>query len=175
MVLSASGTQPRAARHRCRLQGDGGKEEDSSLSNGEKHRVRRELRKQMFEKLLTLSTTEYDKASSGSIITKFSFDIEQIAGSVSTALTTFIQDTLRIVVLMSFMLWLSWQLSAIFLLIIPVISVIVVVVSKRFREVSKNIQKMMGIVTSATEQTFNGHKVVLTFGVRRASFCVLLK
>ena len=98
------------------------------------------LRRQMFEKLLTLSSSEYDKSSSGSMITKFSFDIEQVAASVSSSLTVFIQDTLRILALASYMIWLSWQLTAIFLTVGPLVFLIVVKVSSRFRQISRNIQ-----------------------------------
>ncbi len=122
------------------------------------------LRRQMFEKLLTLSTYEYDKASTGSIITKFSFDIEQIAASVSTALTTFIQDSLRIVVLMTYMLWLSWQLSAIFLTVGPLVFFIVVKVSGRFRKISKNIQQSMGEVSHISQEVIDSNRVVKIFG-----------
>lgn len=123
-----------------------------------------QLRKQMFAKLLTLKTSEYDKSSSGSIITKFSFDIEQIAASVSTALTTFIQDTLRIIVLLSFMLWLSWQLSAIFLTVGPLVFYIVVKVSGRFRKISKNIQQSMGEVSHISQEVIDSNRVVKIFG-----------
>ena len=68
------------------------------------------------------------------------------------------------------MFYMSWQLSLIFLLITPVIAVIVTIVSKRFRKVSKNIQGAMGEVTTAVEQTFNAHKVVLTFGGQAREF-----
>ncbi len=122
------------------------------------------LRKQMFQKLLTLSTTEYDQSSSGSIITKFSFDIEQIAAAVSTALTAFIQDTLRIVVLFSTMVWLSWQLSAIFLTVGPLVFFIVVKVSGRFRKISKNIQNSMGEVSHISQEVIDSNRVVKIFG-----------
>lgn len=122
------------------------------------------LRKQMFHKLLTLNTTEYDKSSSGSIITKFSFDIEQIAASVSTALTTFIQDTLRILVLASTMIYLSWQLSAIFLTVGPLVFIIVVNVSGRFRKISKNIQHSMGEVSHVSQEVIDSNRVVKIFG-----------
>ncbi len=123
-----------------------------------------DLRRQMFDKLLTLSTSEYDKASSGAIITKFSYDIEQVAASVSSALTVFIQDTLRIVVLLSYMLWLSWQLSFIFLTVGPLVFWIVVKVSGRFRKISKNIQKSMGEVSHVAQEVIEGNRVVRIFG-----------
>jgi len=122
------------------------------------------LRTQMFEKLLTLNSTEYDQSSSGAIITKFSFDIERIAASVSSALTVFIQDTLRIIVLLVFMLWLSWQLSAIFLTVGPLVFIIVVKVSSRFRKISKNIQQSMGEVSHITQEVIDSNRVVKIFG-----------
>lgn len=122
------------------------------------------LRKQMFEKLLNLSTSEYDKASSGAIITKFSFDIEQVAESVSSALTVFIQDTLRILALLSYMLWLNWQLTVIFLTVGPLIFYIVVKVSSRFRSISKNIQRSMGEVSHVAQEVIDSNRVVKIFG-----------
>ena len=123
-----------------------------------------DLRRQMFDKLLTLSTSEYDKASSGAIVTKFSYDIEQVAASVSSALTVFIQDTLRIVVLLSYMLWLSWELTLIFLTVGPLVFWIVVKVSGRFRKISKNIQNSMGEVSHVAQEVIEGNRVVRIFG-----------
>ena len=122
------------------------------------------LRTQMFEKLLTLTTTEYDQSSSGAIVTKFSFDIEQVAASVSSSLTVLIQDTLRIIALSSFMLWLSWQLTAIFLLVGPLVFIIVVKVSARFRKISKNIQRSMGEVSHVSQEVIDSNRVVKIFG-----------
>ncbi len=123
-----------------------------------------DLRRQMFDKLLSLSTSEYDKSSSGAIITKFSYDIEQVAASVSSALTVFIQDTLRILVLLSYMLWLSWQLSLIFLTMGPLVFWIVVKISGRFRRISKNIQQSMGEVSHVAQEVIEGNRVVRIFG-----------
>ncbi len=122
------------------------------------------LRRQVFEKLLTLTTREYDHASSGQILTKFSFDIERVATAVSSALTVLIQDTLRIVGLLVYMLWLSWELSAIFLVIGPIVFIIVVKVSSRFRRISKNIQNSMGEVSHVAQEVIDSNQVVKIFG-----------
>ncbi|MDJ0832332.1 MAG: lipid A export permease/ATP-binding protein MsbA [Gammaproteobacteria bacterium] len=122
------------------------------------------LRRQVFEKLLTLTTREYDRASSGQILTKFSFDIEQVASSVSSALTVLIQDSLRIFVLLAYMLWLSWELSVIFLLVGPIVFLIVVKVSSRFRRISRNIQASMGEVSHVAQEVIDSNQVVKIFG-----------
>jgi len=122
------------------------------------------LRQMMFEKLMTMSSEEYDQASSGSIITRFSYDVEQIAGSVSSSLTTFIQDTLRIVVLLIYMFWLNWQLTLIFLLAGPIVFLIVVKVSGRFRTISRHIQTSMGDVSHIAQEVIDSNRVVKIFG-----------
>lgn len=122
------------------------------------------LRQQLFEHIVAMPVPFHDKESTGTLISKITYDTEQLLNAVSKAVLTLIREGGFVIGLLGLMFYYSWQLSTIFLLIIPVVTVIVVVVSKRFRAVSKRIQKMMGIVTSATEQTFNGHKVVLTFG-----------
>ncbi|MEW6996538.1 lipid A export permease/ATP-binding protein MsbA [Colwelliaceae bacterium BS250] len=128
------------------------------------------IRQQLFEHIVAMPVPFHDKESTGTLISKITYDTEQVLNAMSKALLTLVREGAFVIGLLCLMFYYSWQLSAIFLLIIPLISVIVVVVSKRFRAVSKNIQKMMGIVTSATEQTFNAHKVVLTFGGQGREF-----
>ena len=122
------------------------------------------LRTQMFDKLLTLTSDEYDQSSTSSIVTRFSYDVEQVAKSVSSSLTVFIQDTLRIVVLLGYMLWLNWQLTAIFLVAGPIVFLIVVRISGRFRSISKNIQQSMGDVTHVAQEVVDANRIVKIFG-----------
>ncbi len=122
------------------------------------------LRTMMFEKLLKLTTAEYDRASSGAITTKFAFDIEQVSESVSSALTVLIQDSLRIVALLAYLLWLSWQLTAIFLVAGPLVFWIVVKISDRFRQMSRRIQQSMGEVSHIAQEVIDSNRVVKIFG-----------
>ncbi len=122
------------------------------------------LRQQMFEKLMTMTSEEYDQSSSGSIITRFTYDVEQVAGSVSSSLTVFIQDSLRIIVLLGYMFWLNWQLTLIFLLAGPIVFLIVVRISGRFRSISKRIQTSVGDVSQIAQEVIDANRVVKIFG-----------
>jgi len=122
------------------------------------------LRSMMFEKLLTLTSDEYDQSSTAAIVTRFSYDVEQVAKSVSSSLTVFIQDSLRIVVLLGYMIWLNWQLTAIFLVAGPVVFLIVVRISGRFRIISRNIQQSMGDVTQVAQEVIDANRIVKIFG-----------
>ncbi|MFT7431607.1 MAG: subfamily B ATP-binding cassette protein MsbA [Colwellia sp.] len=129
-----------------------------------------DLRQNLFEHIMALPVTFHDKESTGTLISKLTFDTEQVLNATSKALLTLVQQGAMVIGFLAVMFYNSWQLSAIFLLITPIIAIIVTVVSKRFRQVSKKIQNAMGEVTSAAEQTFNAHKVVLTFGGQEREF-----
>jgi len=129
-----------------------------------------DLRQKLFEHIMSMPVAFHDQTSTGSLISKITFDTEQVLNSVSKSILVIVQQSAFIIGLLGLMFYYSWQLSLIFLLITPIIAVIVSVVSKRFRKVSKNIQGAMGEVTTAAEQTFNGHKVVLTFGGQQREF-----
>jgi len=128
------------------------------------------IRQELFEHVMSMPVAYHDKESTGSLISKLTFDTEQVLSAVSKALLTLVQQGAFVVGLLIVMFYNSWQLASIFLLITPVIAGIVTVVSGRFRKISKGIQNAMGEVTTAAEQTFNGHKVVLTFDGQQREF-----
>lgn len=129
-----------------------------------------DLKQSLFEHIMAMPVTFHDKESTGGLISKLTYDTEQVLNSVSKSILVILQQSAFVLGLIGLMFYISWQLSAIFILITPLIAIIVNVVSKRFRKISKNIQGAMGEVTTAAEQTFNGHKVVLTFGGQEKEF-----
>jgi subfamily B ATP-binding cassette protein MsbA len=129
-----------------------------------------DLRQALFEHIMAMPVAFHDQESTGTLISKLTYDTEQVLQATSKALLTLVQQGAFVIGLLTVMFYNSWQLSAIFLLISPIIAVIVSVVSRRFRAVSKSIQSAMGEVTSAAEQTFNGHRVVLTFDGQAREF-----
>lgn len=129
-----------------------------------------DLRQELFQHIISMPVSYHDKNSAGTLISKITYDTEQVLTASSKALLTLVQQGAFVTGLLIVMFYNSWQLSAIFLLLTPVIAVVVSAVSKRFRTISKNMQDTMGEVTTASEQTINGHKVVLTFdGHKRES------
>ena len=129
-----------------------------------------DLRQKLFQHIMSMSVSFHDKESTGSLIAKLTYDSEQVLQATSKALITLVQQGAFVLGLLIFMFYHSWQLSLIFLVITPIIAVIVVFVSSRFRKISKNIQGAMGQVNSAAEQVFNAHKVVVTFGGQQDEF-----
>ena len=129
-----------------------------------------DLRQQLFEHIMSMSVSFHDRESTGSLIAKLTHDSEQVLQATSRALITLVQQGAFVMGLLIIMFYNSWQLSLIFLVVTPVIAVVVIFVSGRFRQISKNIQGAMGQVNSAAEQVFNAHKVVLSFGGQQNEF-----
>jgi subfamily B ATP-binding cassette protein MsbA len=124
----------------------------------------KDLRQQLFNQMMALPVSYHDKHSTGELISRITYDAEQIKQASSKALVVLIHEGAFVIGLLALMFYNSWQLSAIFLLIAPLIAVIVSYVSKRFRKLSNSMQGAMGTVTSSAEQMLNGHKVILAFG-----------
>ncbi|TMP29137.1 lipid A export permease/ATP-binding protein MsbA [Pseudoalteromonas rubra] len=126
--------------------------------------VVRKLRQSLFEHMLFLPVSFHDQHSNGEMISKITFDTEQVQQAITRALQVMIREGAFVLFLLVVMFNASWQLSLIFLVVIPIVGVIVNLVSKRFRKISKNIQDAMGEVTRSSEQMLAGHKVIHGFG-----------
>ncbi|WP_413110338.1 lipid A ABC transporter ATP-binding protein/permease MsbA [Thaumasiovibrio sp. DFM-14] len=122
------------------------------------------IRRRLFNHFMHMPVSYFDKESSGALLSRITYDSEQVASSTSGALVNIVREGASIIGLMALMFYHSWQLSLIMILVAPVVAVAIRIVSKRFRKVSKNMQDAMGHVTSSAEQMLKGHKVVLSYG-----------
>lgn len=122
------------------------------------------IRQQMFQKLLLLPNAYYDNTSTGETISRFTFDVEQLATAATTAVTIVIKDSLIIISLLAWMFYISPKLSVIFLLLAPILAITVLMISKRFRAISKRIQRSMGSITHVLEEAVQAQRVVKIFG-----------
>ena len=122
------------------------------------------MRQQLFSKYIHLPVSFHDQQAKGNLISKVIYDTDQVARAAGKSLAILVREGALVIGILAWMFYLSWQLSLVFLFVGPVVAVIVTFVTKRFRTVSRNIQKSMGNLTSAVEQVVKGHKAVLMFG-----------
>ncbi|EEX49605.1 lipid A export ATP-binding/permease protein MsbA [Pasteurella multocida] len=122
------------------------------------------MRRRIFKHLMFMPVTFFDQNSTGRLLSRITYDSEQVANSSSGALITIVREGAYIISLFVVMIYTSWQLSLVLFLIGPIIAILIRFVSKKFRDLSKNMQNAMGELTSTAEQMLKGHKVVLSFG-----------
>ncbi|TCV98150.1 lipid A ABC transporter ATP-binding protein/permease MsbA [Biostraticola tofi] len=123
-----------------------------------------QMRRRLFGHMMGMPVSFFDQQSTGTLLSRITYDSEQVASSSSSALITVVREGASIIGLFIMMFYYSWQLSLILLVIAPIVSVAIRVISKRFRNISKNMQNTMGQVTTSAEQMLKGHKEVLIFG-----------
>lgn len=123
-----------------------------------------DLRCQLFDKYLILPVSYFDSRSSGHLISKITFVADQVTQAASNAITVVIREGLFVIGLLAYLFYNNWKLTLIFIALSPLIGVIVSYTSKRFRKISKGIQKSMGDVTHVASESIAGFRVVRTFG-----------
>ena len=124
------------------------------------HTVRTEL----FGALVRAPKVHLDQFSTGELLSKVTFNVEQVSGAASDALKTLLREGLTIIALVSYMLYLNWGLTAVFFVVAPAIGLVVHVVGKHFRRYSRRIQDSMGSVTEVTAESLAGLDDVRIYG-----------
>ena len=128
------------------------------------NRLVTDLRNAMFAKLLAMPSRFYDEQPSGILISKLTFDVTQVTQAATSALTIVFRDSLAIIGLLAYLLWLNWKLTLFALVMGPLIVAVVRVLSVRLRNSSREVQQAMGYITQVIEEAIGGHKVVKLFG-----------
>ncbi|MCV6637454.1 lipid A export permease/ATP-binding protein MsbA [Candidatus Albibeggiatoa sp. nov. NOAA] len=127
-------------------------------------RVVMDLRTDMFNKLLVLPTKDFDNASSGTLMSKVTYDVSRVMSASTEVLVVLVRDSITVMGLLFWMFYLNWALSSIIFTVVPVIVLVVRFVSKRLRGINTTLQDTMGQLTHILEETISGHKLVKVFG-----------
>lgn len=131
----------------------------ATISNHVIHMLRCEL----INHLIKLPATYFDKNTSGHLVSKLTYDVNQITGAASSAAAVAIREGFVVIGLLSFLMVKDWKLSLTFLIIAPFVAKIVAIASKRFRRYATQMQDSMGDVTQITNESIKGHRVIQTF------------
>ncbi|HET7809796.1 MAG TPA: lipid A export permease/ATP-binding protein MsbA [Steroidobacteraceae bacterium] len=131
-------------------------------------RVIKAIRGDLFRHYLALPTRYYDQEGTGHLLSRLTYNVEQVAEAVTKSITSLIRDTLTIVVLISLIIYLNWKLSLFVLVLAPPLSWLISKVSRSFRRYSGRIQSSMGDVTSSVKEALDGHRVIKVFNAQDA-------
>jgi subfamily B ATP-binding cassette protein MsbA len=122
------------------------------------------LRTQVFERLLLLPSHYYSHKSSGELLAKLTYNVEQVTEAVTNAIKVLFREGLTVVGLLGYMFYLNWKLTLIFIAAGPLIGLVVSVAAKRMRKLSRRIQKSVGDITESASESIKGYQVVRIFG-----------
>ncbi len=122
------------------------------------------LRCTVFDRLLLLPSSYFDGQQSGHLLSRITYNVEQVAAAVTDALKIVMREGFTVIALLSYMLYLNWQLTLVFLAVAPLIGAIAGAVSRLFRRYSKRIQDSMGDVTHVANEAIRAYREVRIYG-----------
>ena len=126
--------------------------------------VVRDLRIALFDTLLTLPNRYFDNHNSGHLVSRITFNVTMVTGAATDAVKVVIREGTTVIFLFATLLWMNWKLTLVMVGILPLIGLMVVSASRKFRKQSKKIQTAMGDVTHVASETIQGYRVVRSFG-----------
>jgi subfamily B ATP-binding cassette protein MsbA len=130
-------------------------------------RVIKGLRADLFAQYLRLPASWYDRESSGPMLSRLTYNAEQVAEAATNSVTILVRDTLTLVGLIGYMFYLSWKLTLVALVVAPLIGMLMRVVTRSFRRYSARIQNSMGDVTRVVKEAIEGQRVIKVFTAER--------
>lgn len=122
------------------------------------------IQQQMIVKYMNLPSSFLDKTTSGRLVSKVTFDTQQVASATTDTFTKLIREGGLVIFIIFYLFSTSWQLASLFLVTAPLIGLAVNSASKRFKKISKRIQNAMGGVTQNSQEIVDGYKVIKTYG-----------
>jgi subfamily B ATP-binding cassette protein MsbA len=128
------------------------------------NRVVLDLRAAMFARLVRFPARYFDDHSSGAVMSKVAYDVGGVTAAATSVLTVAVQDSIKVVGLFGYLLYLNWQLTLIAIAVVPPIALFVRLLSRRLRSMARDAQTAMGDIVHVLEETIECHKVVKIFG-----------
>ncbi len=121
------------------------------------------LRVELFNKLITMPNRYFDDNNSGEMMSRITFDTLQITQAVTDAIKIIVREGLTVIALMSYLFWLNWQLTLIFVAVAPFIIFIANKISKRLRKLSGRVQGSMASISHICSEMISNYRVVRIF------------
>ena len=128
------------------------------------NKVIMDLRQAMFIRLVNYPTSFFDNHRSGSLMSRFTYDVTQIKEASTNAISTLVRDSLSVIGLLGWMFYIDWSLALICLAGAPIIGIIISIIRKRLRKMSLQVQQTMGDIHHVLNECFDGQKVVKLYG-----------
>jgi len=130
-------------------------------------KVVEDLRVDIFKNLMLLPNAFFDANAAGNIVSKVTYETEQLSNIVIKVALDALRDSMTVVAVFIYMLFLDWFLTLCFITIIPIIVFYLKKVSPRLRDAGQEIQETMGDMTRVAEEGISGQRIVKIFGTAK--------
>ena len=132
-------------------------------------RVVTRLRGEVFRRVLQFPISYFDRNSSGTLLSRLTYNTEQIGSATTDSVVSVVTTTLTILGSIGYLLWLNTRLALFALTIGPLMGWLISVINRRFRRYSRRIQDSVGDVTRVSKESFEAPRLIKVYNAQDAS------
>ena len=121
------------------------------------------LRREVFQHILRLPIGYFDRNSSGTLLSRLTYNTEQVGQATTDSVITVVRSTLTIIGSVGILLWMNPRLTLIALIMGPLVGWVVSVINRYFRRYSRRIQDSMGDVTRVAKESFEAPRLIKVY------------
>ena len=129
--------------------------------------VLRDIRRQLYGKLLDLNLGFFSQERKGDIIARMSGDVGEVENSIMSVLDMLIKNPILIVIYFAVLLVISWELTVFTLVVVPVLGWAMGVIGRQLKRKSLAAQELWSDTMSQVEETLGGLRVIKAFVAER--------
>jgi subfamily B ATP-binding cassette protein MsbA len=123
-----------------------------------------DLRADIFNRLLSLPTTHFDANASGVTVSRLVYNAGAVTPLVTTVLVTLVRDSLTVLGLLTYMLYVNWKMALAFFAVLPAIAWVIRTVTKRLRQLAQGQQGVQGEMGQVALEALAAHREIKVFG-----------
>ena len=128
------------------------------------------IRREMFERLLGLPDSEFKRGDTGRLLNRFTIDASNVTNLATEVITVIVRETMIVVALLAVLLYMSWQLTLIVLVMLPLSVHVSRIFIKRLRRINRDTINMNAELTRVVGEAIDGQRVIKLFdGYERES------
>ena len=129
-------------------------------------RIVTRLRTQIMQRALQLPIGYFDRNSSAVLLSRLTFNTEQVGQATTDSVATLIRESLTLLGLLSYLFYLNLELTSAALILGPLVGLLVTTINKRFRRYSRRIQDSMGDVTRVSKEIFDAPRLIKVYNAQ---------
>lgn len=133
------------------------------IISGVAQKVSYNFRKEIDEKINRMPLKYFDKTTHGEVLSRVTNDVDTVSQTLNQSMSQIITSVVTIIGVLIMMLSISWQMTLVALLILPVSMMLIMGVVKRSQKYFKSQQEYLGHVNGQVEEIYSGHNIVKAF------------
>jgi subfamily B ATP-binding cassette protein MsbA len=126
--------------------------------------ILRDIRQQMFNKLLLLPSATFDTRTSGQFVSRMILESQTVLWACTSVVTVVVRDSLVLIGLTTWLFWLNWKLALVVLLLMPFLAIVTLRFSRRMRRLGRGQVSASGDMTSVIEEAISCNRIIKIYG-----------